>query len=378
MGYDAATAIRSYLEEHEGATDANVGQLLTSFEVDSADIDGQAAIEQTLRDHGIELDRSIAGLTTDHPVALRLSALTPPVEETTPSALWMSAAGPQSPATTAAPSAPEAPAPTTVQGPPPPPNMPPPSAAGGAPSGGFSGFIRRRPRAVFWSTLGIALLVGIGIGAAGAADPQVQEDLDQTKAELLETKSDLSLSKRKEDDAAARLATADGRIRELTAKGEVPNLRGKDADSVDTLLDEYDWTLATSRQVSSLAPGTIIAQTPAAGATLKAGKEIQVTVAKATPPSWKSILSLSGSGSKRTDEFNIPAGKKVRVQYSFNGESNDMIQVKDPASGDEDFGDLIFNEIGAKSGTTRLYGAEGPTYLDITGDSWTIDVQVYK
>lgn len=168
------------------------------------------------------------------------------------------------------------------------------------------------------------------------------------------------------------------RIRALTAKGEVPKLAGKTMEEIQPLIEEFRWTVARSSQVSGATPGTIVGQSPPAGTVLKAGKEIKVVVAKPAPPSWKTFLTLSGSGSKRTDEFTIPEGKKVRVQYTFGGESNDTIQVKDPGAGDQDFGDLIFNEIGAKSGTTRLYGAGGSRYLDIDGDSWTIEVQVFK
>jgi hypothetical protein len=49
-----------------------------------------------------------------------------------------------------------------------------------------------------------------------------------------------------------------------------------------------------------------------------------------------------------------------------------------PSSGDDSFGDLIVNEIGPYSGTSRLYGKSGTYYLDVDGGSWTIEVQVFK
>jgi hypothetical protein len=95
------------------------------------------------------------------------------------------------------------------------------------------------------------------------------------------------------------------------------------------------------------------------------------------PMKWRNLVSLAGQGQKRTNEFEIPSDAKIRLVYSFSGTSNDTIQLVQPGSGDS-FGDLLFNEVGAKSGSTRLYNEPGEYYLDISGDSWTVKVQALK
>lgn len=147
----------------------------------------------------------------------------------------------------------------------------------------------------------------------------------------------------------------------------MPSLTGAsagDAEADDTVRT-YNWKIRTVSEISDQEPGTVTGQSPKEGAKLASGRSITVRVANkapAKPKTWVSILSLQGQGSKRTDEFRIPDGVKVRVKYSFSGDSNDIIQIKDPDEGDDSFGDLVINEIGPKSGTTRLYGAAGTVH----------------
>jgi hypothetical protein len=133
--------------------------------------------------------------------------------------------------------------------------------------------------------------------------------------------------------------------------------------------------------VSGASPGTVIAQQFAPGRRLDRGASIRLTVAGKAPPKpkqWVTTYSTSGAGAKRTGEFTIPSGQKVRVRYTFVGDVNDTLHMTKPEEGDDSFGDLIVNEIGPYSGTSRLYGKSGTYYLDVDGGSWTVEVQVFK
>lgn len=65
--------IRGYLQQQGGGTDATVGQLLTSFALDSDDVSGRQGIEARLGAAGMRLDRSIVGLSEDETVGVSLA-----------------------------------------------------------------------------------------------------------------------------------------------------------------------------------------------------------------------------------------------------------------------------------------------------------------
>jgi hypothetical protein len=228
------------------------------------------------------------------------------------------------------------------------------------------------------------LLVGVGIGVASMGD--VQDDLDNTSAKLNDARRDLrqtnerlDTAERRSDRLEADNADLADKLRKATAKAPLPNFVGDTVVAAEQDIEDLGthWDVVSQRQVSSAEPGTVIAQAPSEGTVLSRGRRITLTVAKEAPPSWKSIFAVSGSGSKRTDTFRIPSGAKVRVSYSFTGDTNAILSVVEP--GDSEFGgDLLLNEIGDYSDTTRLYDKAGEYYLDIQGGSWTVDVQVFK
>ena len=45
---------------------------------------------------------------------------------------------------------------------------------------------------------------------------------------------------------------------------------------------------------------------------------------------------------------------------------------------DELDSDLLVNEIGSYSGTTRIYDKSGRYYLSVEGSSWSVSIQVFK
>lgn len=261
-------------------------------------------------------------------------------------------------------------------------------------TGGLRGQVRKRPIAWLVGVFLVALVAGTAIGQA---DSVPRTDLEKAESANAKLQAENSAQKRRADDAQTRVgelekardeavdradrATADAR--RITAKGKVPSFQGQSIEGARDreVLEDFDWRVTQSSSVSGAEPGTVISQRPKAGATLNRGGTISLVVAKKAPPrpkQWVTVYSLSGAGSKRTGEFRIPSDKKVRVKYTYGGDSNDTLHLKTPEEGDDSFGDLIVNEIGPYSGSSRLYGKSGTYYLDIDGGSWNIEVQVFK
>lgn len=267
------------------------------------------------------------------------------------------------------------------------PDAPTPPEGGHPRAGRIRGALRRRPITWLLVTAAVALLLGAASGQSGTV---AQADLDKSEQANAGLTRELRAAEAKAReltqarDAASRKADAAiAEARRITAKGKVPDLTGDDVDTArdNSVLDDFEWKVTERRQVSGASPGTVIAQNPAQGATLARGARISLVVAKKAPPKprqWVTTYSISGAGAKRTDEFRIPSGEKVRVRYTFGGDSNDTLQLKQPDEGDDTFGDLIVNEIGPYTGISRLYGKSGTYYLDVSGGSWDIAVQVFK
>ncbi len=87
----------------------------------------------------------------------------------------------------------------------------PPAAAGTANSGGLYGVVRRRPALALWATAGIALVLGVGIGAASMQESDKQESsaesdrVAQLESELEDAKSDASSAQSDAAEAEAEL-----------------------------------------------------------------------------------------------------------------------------------------------------------------------------
>ncbi len=271
----------------------------------------------------------------------------------------------------------------------------PPPAPDPAPADrGVRAVLRRRPAT--W--LVVTAVDCLGAGAAiGQGDTVPKADLDKAEARVATLDSRLTAAQRRLDDstrentalrgerdaAADRAAKAVADAKRITARGKVPNFSGRRVDGIreSQTVQDFEWQVTQTSRISGAVPGTVIKQDPAPGRTLDRGATVRLTVAKKAPPKpkqWVTTYSTSGSGAKRTGEFSIPSGQKVRVRYSFGGDTNDTLQLKEPEEGDDSFGDLIVNEIGVYSGTSRLYGKSGTYYLDVDGGSWTIEVQVFK
>jgi hypothetical protein len=251
---------------------------------------------------------------------------------------------------------------------------------------GLFGWVSRKPKSAFWSTLLVALFVGLGIGAAAASNT---EELEAANDRAAKRGTDLAAVSAERDELRAALAdatdraeAAEERIERLTAKAAVPDFTGARLSEAHDhqLVDELDWRIRTREKVTDAAPaGHVIAQSVSEGKVLKAGRSITLSVAKKPPPKppeWVTVASFSGSGAKHTDEFTIPRGVKARIAYDFQGDTNAIMSLEDPG-GDPLAGDLLLNEIGAYSDVTRVY-TPGRWYLDVEGGAWSIQVQLFK
>ena len=252
--------------------------------------------------------------------------------------------------------------------------------------GGLYGWVQRKPRAAFWTTMLVTLVIGASIGGAAASNGA---ELDAAKADGLAAKGRLAMINGERDqlredlDGAKRRAdAAEARIKELTARAEVPDFRGKQAGLAhdNDLVDDIGWEIKTVQQVSAAAaPGIVLTQSPKPGKMLKRGQTITLVAAKKPPPKppeWVTIASFSGAGEKRTDEFKIPSGLQTRISYRFTGDTNAFMTLKRP--GDDEFGgDLLFNEIGDFADSTRIYDS-GKFYLEVGDGNWAVDIQVFK
>lgn len=242
------------------------------------------------------------------------------------------------------------------------------------PEGGrFFGWVARRPKRAFWITLVAALMLGAGIGAAATDNSTelaaVKDDLATETARADGLQTDLDEVEDERDDALAELEAA-------TARGKVPLFVGDDIAAAEDseLVDRYGWKISTTREPSDKPVGTVLKQSVRQGRVLDAGQSIRLTVAKERPPEWTTIFEQSGAGSTRTNEFRVPPGK-VRINYTFTGGTNAILQLRQPG---DDFGELLLNEIGDYSDTTRVYGQVGTRYLEIEGGQWSVAVQVFR
>lgn len=243
-------------------------------------------------------------------------------------------------------------------------------------------WVARKPKTAFWVTALTALFLGVAIGGSGGVDQSkldaadARADAAQAKAARLQSR--LAGVTDRAERAEGDNARLEDQVTTLSAKGEVPGLTGMDIDDArgDETVGTFNWRVHTVSRVSGQAPGTVIAQSPAEGTTLKSGRSITLTVAKKAPPKpkqWVTIKTLQGASATKTPEFHIPSGAKARLVYDMPEDSNNAITLYQAP---DEYVDLLLNEIGPQSGSTRIYQS-GTYYLDVTG-AYTISVQVFK
>ena len=255
---------------------------------------------------------------------------------------------------------------------------------------GVYGWVARRPQLAIWLVGLSALFAGTGFGAAVASNPVAADEASADAARFQAKASDVSgelarvteerdALKAKVEDLGSRADVAEEAVEKLSAKGEVPDFIGDDVDTArgHDLVSRLDWKIRTVRKVTASAkPGTVIGQRPREGKVLKTGRSITLTVARKPPPKpkqWVTIQTLQGDSSTKTEEFRVPSGAKARLVYDMPQDSNNAITLyKAP----KEYVDLLLNEIGPQSGSTRLY-ERGTFYLDVMG-AYNIQVQVFK
>jgi hypothetical protein len=187
------------------------------------------------------------------------------------------------------------------------------------------------------------------------------------------------------DGLRTRLRTTEARVADLTkqvkalrARGTVPSFLGKRIADVegDRSVGVYNWRIRTRDRSSAGAPGTVLSQSPGAGATLTAGGAITVEVATnapLTPRRWTAIGTFTGAGATRTDEFTIARGVAARLVYEMPDNGNNAIVLHRPGRG---YGDLLINNFGPQRGVMQLH-VTGTFYLQVTG-TYKIQVQVLR
>jgi hypothetical protein len=124
------------------------------------------------------------------------------------------------------------------------------------------------------------------------------------------------------------------------------------------------------------------ATTAPSGNTPAATQPPAATQAPTKPPTWTSVQTFKGSGSKKTQTFTV--GDNWRLKWtcdpaSFGGSSFNVIIEVDNADGS--YADLPVNTM-CKPGNTSdtSYEATGGTYLlNVTSEGdWSIEIQVQK
>lgn len=137
--------------------------------------------------------------------------------------------------------------------------------------GGFFAWVARRPQAAFWTTLGIALFVGIGIGAASSEQPSdggsessqvanlkrdlesakddlgaTKDRLESTRSELSDTRDDLRAARKKLKKLGAAPAPVATPEQDAPAAGEVQTFSGNGGKNLGTITVAEDsileWT----------------------------------------------------------------------------------------------------------------------------------------
>lgn len=228
-----------------------------------------------------------------------------------------------------------------------------------------------RRRAILGLLIAFAAGLVAGLSAGGPSDESARAKTLGVEAALASARSDLA-------DARERERSLTERLRRATARGEVPDLTGGSLADAEEAIDAVGvpWRTRVVRRGSSRPKGEVIGQRPRAGVVLRAGQMITLTAAKPLPPSWKRIFFASGTGSRKTEPFKIPAGVPVRIRYSFGGGTNAILLLRKPGDASQD--ELLLNEIGNYDATTRVYDREGEHYLEIEGGSWTATVEAYR
>ena len=247
-----------------------------------------------------------------------------------------------------------------------------------------------------WLSLSLAFLLGATIAAAGTQTRVSDVESDLTAAESLlgdqrsraddlesemgdlhdeitDVEAELSETVDEADDLRDERDELKHQVAALRSKRPIPNLVGKQEGAAEKLESAFGWSLSINKQGSEKSPGTILAQSPSAGTQMKYGATMTVTVAKPLPPGWKDVKVFSGSGSMNTSTFKLTR-QKSRIVYSFSGGTNaSMVLYEAPRN----YTDLLLNEIGTMSGSTRLYYT-GTYWLEICCGSWTVRVQEWR
>jgi serine/threonine-protein kinase len=182
------------------------------------------------------------------------------------------------------------------------------------------------------------------------------------------------------DGSTVRIVLSDG-----PPPVELPRLVGQDSDSARSILSSLGLAAnVTSVPALGVQPGTVTAQSPAAGKYVRPSASVALTVAET--PRWRALTSLSGTGGGQSVPFRIRGSRwRVVYQMSFVGSCSFILfcdgpsaqVVRDGTGGTVD--DFGMSDGGTQSVDER--GGPGVYQLRVTPGSdttrWSIAVQDY-
>ena len=236
--------------------------------------------------------------------------------------------------------------------------------------------------ALIAALLGVPIAFAIGMAVGSAESEQLRErsaalttENNDLSDQLAETEEGLDETQAENTSLQEDLGEAETALEAAKAKRPIPNFVGDDEDSVINFADDLGWDVTVQEQpTEEKSPGTVISQNPDPGTVMRAGSTFTITVVKEPPPGWKDIAVFTGQGENNTRTFSLPDGK-VRVLYSFSGNTNAALTLyQQPRR----YKDLLLNEIGDRSGETRIYYSGSGYYFEVCCGSWTIRLQEFR
>lgn len=229
----------------------------------------------------------------------------------------------------------------------------------------------------------VAFVVGGVIGGSPAAalrlevadlENQLEDSRSSDEASEMELEDSLEELESENQALEEELTETQDVLTALKAKRPLPNFVGDFVGILDDMAEEFGWEVnVTERASASETPGTVLGQSPQPGTVMRSGASVKVVVAKEPPPGWKDIKVFSGQGETTTASFNLPKGR-VRILYNFTGNTNAVITLYQQP---RQYVELFLNEIGDRSGSTRVYYSGKRYYFEIMGGSWTVRLQEF-
>jgi beta-lactam-binding protein with PASTA domain/predicted Ser/Thr protein kinase len=150
-------------------------------------------------------------------------------------------------------------------------------------------------------------------------------------------------------------------------EARVPDVRRQNLSAAESLLRRDGFSFGVEQSPSDASPGMVLKQSPGAGAVVRKGATIHLTVARARQ--WHVVLTHSGSSIYKSPRLQVP--KDWRIRYTVTTTLFGFVSIS-ITPGFEDFN--------ADPGSDVYYPSHGAGEVQIevdpTSASWTIAVEV--